>query len=67
MECQKAHFQKLKLHWNSPIDWIVLDDCEFHFIRETETEEVTVTLSEGPKPYAKEDELSTASKKNCLE
>ena len=56
---QKAHFEKLKLHWNSPTDWIVLDDSEVHFILDDETgsEEETVALSEGANPYA-EEELS---------
>ena len=60
---QKAHFEKLKLHWNSPTDWLVLDDGEVHFILDDETgsEEETVALSEGAKPYAKEEELSVAS------
>ena len=45
------------------MDWIFLDDGDVHFILddETETEEETVALSEGVKPYAEEEELSIAS------
>ena len=35
---QKAHFEKLKFHWNSPTDWTVVDDGENHFILDDETE-----------------------------
>ena len=58
---QKAHFEKLKLNWNSPTDWIVLDDGEVHSILddETETEQETVALSEGAKPYAEEQSIAS--------
>ena len=61
--CQKAHFEKLKLHWNSPTDWIVLDDSEVQILLddETEAEAETIALSEGAKPYVGKEELSIAS------
>ena len=63
-ERAKVHFEKLKLHWNNPTDWIVLEDGEVHFILdeiEIEADEETVALSERAASFAEEEKLANAS------
>ena len=58
------HFEKLKLHWNNPTEWIVSEDGEVLFIldkTETEADEETVALPEGGAPFAEAENLSITS------